>query len=132
MNNEKKYTTNDYLKLVEDTFNIITNKSIYKHKNSRKNISHEEIKIFYNGFYIGYKTLMEDKKLPKQLKIDLIAKKEIIDSYYSKNITYPNYNMVKLYKSLANRIPTNTSKISNQNLSAILENLEVKTVKTNK
>jgi hypothetical protein len=107
MNNEKKYTTNNYLKLVEDTFKVITNKLNYKHKNTGKNISHEEIKTLYNGFYFGYKILMKDNQLPKQLKIDLIAKKAIIDSYYSQDITYPNYNMVKLSKNQANRIPAN-------------------------
>jgi hypothetical protein len=123
MNNKKKYTTNDYLKLVEDTFKVITNKLNYKHKNTGKNISHEEIKTLYNGFYLGYKILMKDNQLPKQLKIDLIAKKEIIDSYYSQDITYPNYNKVKLSKNQANRIPANLF-LSNEHINNKLNRLK--------
>jgi hypothetical protein len=126
MSNTKNYNLNEYLKLLNDSYKVITNKFSFKHHNGTK-ISEEEIKMIYQGFYVTYGSLMKDKKLPNPIKMDIIAKKEIIDTFYPKNITYSNYNFVKVYKSLANKIPKNiTYSNNNNNLSANLAKLRIK------
>jgi len=122
MSNTKNYNLDEYLKLLNDSYKVITNRFSFKHHNGTR-ISEEEIKTFYQGFYFAYKGLMEDKKLPKPIKMDIIAKKQIIDTFYPKNITYPNYNYVKLSKSLANKIPKNIN--SNNNLGTNLAKLGI-------
>ena len=140
MSNAKKYNFDEYLKVLNNSYKVITNQSAFKHHNGTK-INQEEIQTLYKGFYYAYKGLMEDKKLPKLIKMDIIAKKEIIDTFYLKNITYSNYNYVKLSKSVANKIPKNitysnnnnvklSKNIANNNLYANLAKLRINT--TNK
>jgi hypothetical protein len=124
MSNVKNYNQDFYLRTLNNSYSFITNKAAFKYISNGKKISLEDIKNFYQGFYFAYKGLMEDKKLPKQIKMDIIAKKSIIDDFYSRNITYPNYNYVKLSKSVANKIPTNIN--SHNNLSGNFAKLRLK------
>jgi hypothetical protein len=100
------YTTAHMLKIVNFAFKTIINRS----ENSNKNIDTETLKIMYDGFYAGYVSLMKNPDFPRIKKIDLVSKKQMLDDYFRKNITYNTYNMTKVHKSVANKITTQNLK----------------------
>ena len=100
------FTTAQILKIVNFAFKTIINRS----KNSNKNIDIATLKTMYDGFYTGYVSLMENLDFPIPKKIDLVSKKQMLDDYFRKNITYSKYNMTKVHKSVANRITTQNLK----------------------
>lgn len=104
------YTTAQMLKIVNFAFETIINRSKYYNKNTGKNIDTATLKTMYDGFYAGYVSLIKNPNFPLPKKIDLVSKKQILDDYFRMNITYNNYNMTKVHKSVANRITTQNLK----------------------
>lgn len=103
--NKNEFTTEKIQELINKSFEVLVNK--YKY-----NLSNEDKKSLYSGFYAGYKFLMLNKKIPDNIKNDIISKKQILDKLFSENITNPN-NMVKIHKNVANKIKINTGNINN-------------------
>ena len=112
---------------VINAFNVITNRGDYKHKITKQPISFNDIKISYGAFYAGYHWLINNKKISGEKKKDLIAKKQIVDGLFNQNIPnkkiYYKTNteentMLKIHKSVANRIPT-----TNTNVNSFASNL---------
>ncbi len=91
------------LELVNQAFEIIINQNKYYMIKNKKDIDLNTIKSIYNGFYAGFKLLLELGDLPSDIKFQLIAKKSMIDLQYSRNITYPQNNMLKISKRAANK-----------------------------
>ena len=98
------YTPDYILKIVNDAFEYITNRSKYYNKNTKENIDAAKIKIMYDGFYSGYISLMNNPYFPLKEKKDLFTKKQKLDDYFIININNKTYNMTKIHKSVANRI----------------------------
>jgi len=98
------YTPDDILKIVNDAFEYITNRSKYYNKNTEENIDAAKIKIMYDGFYAGYISLMNNPNFDFKKKEALFTKKQKLDDYFKKNIINKTYNMTKIHKSVANRI----------------------------
>jgi len=98
------YTPDYILKIVNDAFEYITNRSKYYNKNTGRNIDSAKIKIMYDGFYSGYISLMNDPYFPLKEKKELFTKKQKLDNYFIINITNKTYNMTKIHKSVANKI----------------------------
>ena len=100
------YTPDTILKIVNEAFEYIINRSKYYNKNTGENIDPAKIKIMYDGFYAGYSSLMNNPNFDFKKKEALFTKKQILDDYFIKNITNKNntYNMTKIHKSVANRI----------------------------
>jgi len=116
-NNNKIYTTSETLTLLNNAYKIIVEKEKYHMKNSKSPIDLDSIKSLYAGFYAGFKLLLKLPDLPDDIKFDLIAKKSIIDKLYIRNITYPELNMLKIHKSVANKqITENLKKLANEYL----------------
>jgi len=108
--NNEIITPKKTLELVNQAFEIIINQNKYYMKKNKKDIDLNTIKSIYNGFYAGFKLLLELPDLPSDIKFQLIAKKSIIDKLYFPNITYPEFNMLKLFKSDANKKNTENLK----------------------
>jgi hypothetical protein len=108
MNN--KITPRKTLYLLNFAFKILVEKEEYHMKNNKTPIDLDTIKSFYDGFYAGFKLLLELPDLPDNIKFNLITKKSIIDNLYDSNIKYPESNMLKL-KNNANK--QNTEKLKN-------------------
>jgi hypothetical protein len=102
-NNNNTITPHKTLTLLNNAFKIIVEKEKYYMKNSKSPIDLDTIKSLYEGFYAGFKLLLKLPDLPYDIKFDLIAKKSMVDLQYSSNITYPEYNRLKNYKSFANK-----------------------------
>lgn len=96
MNNTNKiYTQEEAHELLNQAYTYLITDNIYG------GLTLEQKKSLYEGFYAAIHFLMKLSKDPV-LKHDIQAKKEIIDDKYAKNIRYPNYNMLKVHKNLAN------------------------------
>jgi len=99
-----KYNSEELLILVRQAFLAINNNFLELDEN--------QLKILYKGFYAGYRVLMSDPKISKEVKIDLVAKKEIIDNKYNNKKIIKNrpLNELNVFKSVANRIQTENLK----------------------
>ncbi len=97
MNNiDKKYTLKEAYELLNQAYTYLITDNIYK------GLTLEQKKSLYEGFYAACHFLMNLSK-DSVLRNDLKTKKEIIDKKYATNITYTNYNMLKVHKILANK-----------------------------
>lgn len=116
--NENFYDSKTILKLLNETYEVITNRLRYKNKNTGKEISNDTLKSLYSGFYSAYIKLMKSKIISDDTKENLIAKKQILDIFFKKNITdrkiNKKLNTLNIHKSVANRI--NTSKLEQERL----------------
>lgn len=99
-NNNKIYTPEQAYEILKQAFVMIM---------SKKSMDLDIKKSLYNGFYAGFIFLIKLPNLDPTILGDLIAKKSILDKEYSKNITYNGYNMLKVHKSIANKIKTQAS-----------------------
>lgn len=102
-NNNNSITPKKTLELINRAFEIIFNKNKYHMIKDKKDIDLNTIKSLYNGFYAGFKLLIKLPDLPSDIKYQLIAKKNMVDLQYSRNITYPENNMLKISKRAANQ-----------------------------
>lgn len=99
-----KYNKDKTLNLVKQAFEVINNPLII--------LTADQLKILYKGFYSGYRVLMSDQEISKEEKIDLAAKKRIIDDQlklneqHKKIIKNTPLNELNVFKSVANRIQT--------------------------
>jgi serine/threonine protein kinase HipA of HipAB toxin-antitoxin module len=121
------------LNLLYKTYDVIINRLNYKNKNTGKEIGNDTLKSLYAGFYSAYIKLMESKIISDTIKKDLIAKKQILDIIFKKNITdrkkNKELNVLNSHKSVANRINTskllNNSKLEQERLEQNLQKLQL-------
>jgi hypothetical protein len=112
MNNEKWNNPKKVLDALYQSYEVITNRFKYENKNRKQEISIDQLKSLYNGFYAGYNWLLTNKLISGDKKIDLIAKKQTLDIFFNQNIKNKENKMLNIHKSVANRIPTsNLSKL---------------------
>lgn len=95
-NNNKIFTPQEVLKILNEAYEMIVNQNKYKLDLNTK-------KSLYEGFYAGFMLLLKSPDLPPNIKDELIAKKSMVDYHYSSNIKYSEYNMLKIHKSVANK-----------------------------
>ena len=96
--------TKFWIKKANDAFNILTDKSEYKVKNTEKNLDNKTLKGIYEVFYTSYYFLIKNQKINKNIIDKLTLKKNIIDKLFQKNIKSINKNNANLmrYKGNAN------------------------------
>ena len=115
---------NTILKILYETFKVITQKYLYKNKNTGKDLDIDTLKKLYTGFYLGYPRIMENMQISDDIKKDLIAKKHILDGFFTKNIKNNNEKtkMLKIHRSVANRRNKISTSESSNNLNKIADN----------
>jgi hypothetical protein len=129
MNENKKFTHTDALKMLNQAFKIILNQNSYHYiENTKKKIDLDMKKSLYKGFYTGFNFLMRSPNVKDDIKYDLITKKQLVDLQYTKNIeNIENINLnLKIFKNIANKKNT---KIFRNEANKYLNN---KTIKLNK
>jgi hypothetical protein len=110
MNENKIFTHKEALKILNQAFKIILNQNNYHYiENTKKKIDLDTKKSLYKGFYAGFNFLMRLPNLTANIKYDLIAKKQLVDLQYTKNIANINFKL-KNYKNKANEKNTKNFK----------------------
>ena len=112
MNENKIFTHKEALKILNQAFKIILNQNNYHYiENTKKKIDLDTKKSLYKGFYAGFNFLMRLPNLTDNIKYDLIAKKQLVDSQYTKNIANTNFKL-NFLKNKANK--KNTENLKNK------------------
>jgi hypothetical protein len=122
-NSEKVQLTNKTLILVKKAFEVINNRFI--------NLTADHLKKLYKGFYSGYIELMSDQQISEEVKIDLVAKKIIIDEKLNEiNKKNTPLNELNVLKSVSNRIQSKRIQNKlNSNLAKYLSELNLNPAK---
>ena len=117
-NENNEITPKKTLRLLNKAFIIILNQNNYHY------IDLDTKKSLYDGFYAGFNLLMKLSDLPDNIKYHLIAKKQLVDSQYTKNIANTNFKLYFLKNKANQKNTENLKKETNEYLNKKAKKLE--------
>ena len=117
-NENNEITPKKTLRLLNKAFIIILNQNNYHY------IDLDTKKSLYDGFYAGFNLLMKLSDLPDNIKYHLIAKKQLVDSQYTKNFANTKFKLYFLKNKANQKNTENLKKETNEYLNKKAKKLE--------